>query len=367
MNSNSNNTRQASRCETPSSYLANALNLIGNGGGSLDGLNGLEDLLQPNNLNVASVAAAVLAQQQQQQQQQQRPEKDLTGLNILLLYADDWTHHTLSSFHNTKPRNAILQTPVLDALASDGVRFTHNCVTTSVCWISRATLYTGQYASRHNTTKPCCWGGMDKPPSKLNEAPRDWKELSFYELLADAGYHVGHSGKWGIYLPFDKSVHYNVEEDGWHYRKIGNKLWHITEKNEADALRFLVSRPRDRPFFLNAAFYATHAKDSDVRQYMPQTTSMGWYANDTIPIPDTATEEAWERMPYFFGENNEGRVRWRSRFNNATKHQIMMKNYYRMGEWIVIVVLAVCPNAHAERQTYISLLTILIFIRPMII
>ena len=240
-------------------------------------------------------------------------------------------------------------------------------MTTSVCWISRATLYTGQYASRHNTTKPCCWGGMDKPPSKLNEAPRDWKELSFYELLADAGYHVGHSGKWGIYLPFDKSVHYNVEEDGWHYRKIGNKLWHITEKNEADALRFLVSRPRDRPFFLNAAFYATHAKDSDVRQYMPQTTSMGWYANDTIPIPDTATEEAWERMPYFFGENNEGRVRWRSRFDNATKHQIMMKNYYRMGEWIVIVVLAVCPNAHAERQTYISLLTILIFIRPMII
>ena len=78
MNSNSNNTRQASRCETPSSYLANALNLIGNGGGSLDGLNGLEDLLQPNNLNVASVAAAVLAQQQQQQQQQQQNLNQLT-------------------------------------------------------------------------------------------------------------------------------------------------------------------------------------------------------------------------------------------------------------------------------------------------
>jgi hypothetical protein len=71
INSNANNTRQASRCETPSSYLANALNLIN---GPLDGLNGLDDILQPNNLNVASVAAAVLAQQHQQQQQQQQQQ-----------------------------------------------------------------------------------------------------------------------------------------------------------------------------------------------------------------------------------------------------------------------------------------------------
>jgi tripartite motif-containing protein 2/3 len=95
INSNANNTRQASRCETPSSYLANALNLIGNG--QLDGLNSLEDLLQPNNLNVASVAAAVLAQQQQQQQQQnlnqltkflQPPELNaLANLNELALTA----------------------------------------------------------------------------------------------------------------------------------------------------------------------------------------------------------------------------------------------------------------------------------------
>jgi hypothetical protein len=278
-------------------------------------------------------------QKRRTQRQRRSPEDDvrgnenLTGLNVLLLYADDWTHHTLSSYHETVPKNTILETPILDALASDGMRFARNCVTTSVCWISRATLYTGLYASRHNTTKPCCWGGMDKPKSRLDVVPTDWAELSVYELLAKAGYHVGHAGKWGIYMPFDKvGVHYNVEEDGWHYRKIGDKLWHITEKNEADALRFLVTRPRDRPFFLNVAFFATHAKDSDVRQYMPQGGSMGLYVNDTIPIPATATEEAWRRMPYFFDESNEGRRRWRARFENYTMHQTMMKNYYRMGE-----------------------------------
>ena len=255
---------------------------------------------------------------------------DLTGMNILLLYADDWTHHTLSSYHQTKPLNTVLKTPVLDALAADGIRFTHNCVTTSVCWISRATLYTGQYMSKHKTTKPCCWSGLPKTKGKLDYVPDNWKELSFYEILKENGYYVGHAGKWGIHLPFDKNIDFNVEDDGWHYRKIGKKLWHITEKNEADALRFLATRPKDKPFFLNVAFFATHAKDSDIRQYMPQESSMEWYKDDTIPIPPTATQEAWERMPYFFTDKNEGRTRWTVRYSNYTLHQTMMKNYYRM-------------------------------------
>lgn len=255
--------------------------------------------------------------------------QNLTGHNILLFYADDWSHHTLSSYHKIKPLNSILKTPNLDKLASEGIRFTHNCVTTSICWISRATLYTGQYLSRHNTSKLCCWNGMKKPARKI-DTPGNWKELSPYEILAANGYHVGHVGKWGMYLPFDKSVHYNVEEDGWHYKKIGDKMWHITEKNEADALRFLAERPPDRPFFLNVAFFATHAVDSDKTQYMPQKESMNMYADDEIPIPPTGTESAWKKMPYFFNEKNYGRIRWHWRFENYTQHQVMMKNYYRM-------------------------------------
>jgi arylsulfatase len=251
-------------------------------------------------------------------------------MNILLLYADDWTHHTLSSYHKTKPLNTILKTPVLDALAADGIRFTHNCVTTSVCWISRATLYTGQYMSRHGTTKPCCWSGLPKTKGMMDTVPDNWKELSMYEILKENGYHVGHAGKWGIHLPWEKNIDFNVEDDGWHYRKIGKKVWHITEKNEADALRFLVTRPKDKPFFLNVAFFATHAKDSDIRQYMPQETSMDLYKDDTIPIPPTGTQEAWEKMPPFFDDRNEGRTRWKARFANYTLHQTMMKNYYRM-------------------------------------
>eukprot|EP00978_Attheya_sp_CCMP212_P034831 scaffold148313_cov32-Attheya_sp.AAC.1 len=46
--------------------------------------------------------------------------------NILFLYADDWRHDTLGC-----AGNPVVQTPYLDALAADGIRFTHNMVTTS--------------------------------------------------------------------------------------------------------------------------------------------------------------------------------------------------------------------------------------------
>lgn len=112
-------------------------------------------------------------------------EEERGPMNIILFYADDWRHDVRSRsfclaicFHSHYCRshciffiksnsksylsftkctnsfyarihvqtlgaagNPIVKTPVLDALAKEGVRFTQNCVTTSICWISRATLY----------------------------------------------------------------------------------------------------------------------------------------------------------------------------------------------------------------------------------
>ena len=59
-------------------------------------------------------------------------------MNIVVLYADDWRHDTLKV-----AGNPVVKTPHLDQLASEGMRFTENCVTTSICGISRANLYTG--------------------------------------------------------------------------------------------------------------------------------------------------------------------------------------------------------------------------------
>eukprot|EP00978_Attheya_sp_CCMP212_P036751 scaffold168955_cov48-Attheya_sp.AAC.1 len=183
--------------------------------------------------------------------------------NILFLYADDWRHDTLGC-----AGNPVVQTPYL----ADGIRFTHNMVTTSVCWISRVSLLTGQY---------------------------------------------------------------------------------VTKENEKQALRFLKSpnRPRDRPFYLGVQFFATHAEDSSEGQYFPQAQSSSTlYVNDTIPVPPTAGDEYYAKMPYFFDEFNEGRVRYKWRYDTFEKQQRMMKNMYRMATEVDTTIGAILKELYQQDE-----------------
>jgi len=238
-------------------------------------------------------------------------------LNILLLYADDWRHDTLGA-----AGNPVVKTPVLDNLARRGIRFTHNCVTTSVCWISRVTLWTGQYMSRHKTVG-------------LNDTAflSYWNE-TFPALLRRHGYHTGLVGKWHLRSPpvANKWDFARLYAGKHYYRRPSHTgpWYHVTELNEMDATTFLKQRPRDKPFFLKVAFYATHAEDGNPLQYLPQNASMGLYRNVTVPRAKTHTREAWRLLPDFITPQNPGRIRYNMRHNETNKHQRMMKNFYRM-------------------------------------
>jgi arylsulfatase A-like enzyme len=238
---------------------------------------------------------------------------DEKPMNILVLYADDWRNDTLGV-----AGNPIVKTPVLDDLAKNGVRFTHNCVTTSICGISRASLFTGQWMSRHGNRSFKPW----KTP---------WEE-TYPGLLRENGYHVGHVGKWhNGRIPKDKfDFARSYYGKHWIEKPDGTKI-HVTKKNEVDALDFLKSRPDGKPFCLTVAFFATHAEDSSPLQFLPQPESMELYKDDTIPVPPNATQESFDRLPDFVGnEKNEGRNRWHWRFDTPEKFQTMMKNYYRL-------------------------------------
>ena len=64
--------------------------------------------------------------------------------NILFLLTDDQRWDMLGA-----AGNAIIKTPNIDRLAREGVRFTNNFVTTSICAVSRASFFTGLYARCH--------------------------------------------------------------------------------------------------------------------------------------------------------------------------------------------------------------------------
>jgi len=235
------------------------------------------------------------------------------ALNVVVLYADDWRHDTLGV-----AGHPVVKTPRLDQLAREGVRFTHNYVTTSICGVSRANYFTGQWMSRHGNR---AFAMFDTP----------WAETLPGVLRAN-GYWTGHVGKW-----------HNGAFPAQHFdfgRSYGGRHWlpqpegppvHVTQKNERDALDFLRTRPEGKPFFLTVAFFATHAEDANPQQYLPQPESMKLYADATIPVPRTMTDAHFKRLPPFVAhEKNEGRNRWHWRFDTPEKYQTMMKNYYRL-------------------------------------
>src|SRR5881398_453441 len=64
--------------------------------------------------------------------------------NVLFLLADDLRWDGLGC-----TGSPVAKTPHIDALAARGVNFRQHFVTTSICCVSRASIFSGQYARRH--------------------------------------------------------------------------------------------------------------------------------------------------------------------------------------------------------------------------
>jgi arylsulfatase A-like enzyme len=240
---------------------------------------------------------------------------DAGPLNIVLLYADDWRHDTLGC-----AGNLVVQTPNLDALAASGVRFTRNSVTTAICGVSRATMLTGQWMSRHGNRA----FAMFQTP---------WTE-AFPARLRTHGYWVGHIGKWhnGRFPAeaYDSPASALANGTHWIKQPDGTTI-HVTQKNERDAIDFLRTRPTDKPFCMTVAFFAAHAEDGNPQQYLPQPESMSLYRDVAIPVPPTANDAALRALPPFLAsDRNESRRRWRLRFDTPERYQESMRNYYRL-------------------------------------
>ncbi|WP_145178135.1 sulfatase family protein [Rubripirellula lacrimiformis] len=234
-------------------------------------------------------------------------------MNVVILYADDWRHDTLGV-----AGHPVVKTPHLDQLAADGIRFTNNYVTTSICGVSRASLYTGQWMSRHGNEG---FRAFDTP----------WSE-TYPGILRNHNFYVGHVGKWhNGKFPQDK-YDFGRSYFGTHWfdQPDGTKI-HVTKRNEVDAMEFLKTRPDDKPFVLTVAFFATHAEDRNPLQFLPQPESMSLYEDVTVPVAPNANDESFHRLPPFIAnEKNEGRNRWHWRFDTPEKYQTMMKNYFRL-------------------------------------
>ncbi len=108
--------------------------------------------------------------------------------NVVIFFADDQGYADLGCFGSE-----IVRTPVIDALAKGGARFTDFYAGSAVCSPSRASMLTGRFALRASVYS---W----IHPSQTMHLLQD--EISYARMLQQAGYATAHMGKWHLGYSF---------------------------------------------------------------------------------------------------------------------------------------------------------------------
>lgn len=236
--------------------------------------------------------------------------------NIIFILADDLGYGDLGCYGQR-----VIQTPNLDRMAAEGMRFTDCYAGSTVCAPSRCVLMTG-YHSGHALVR-----GNARVPLR----PRD---VTVAELLREAGYRTGIIGKWGLGEADSTGVPNRQGFDYWlgylNQRHAHNYypefLWKNTEKyplpNEVqhvlggrdvspggvatkrvlyshdlftrEALAFL-ERHRPETFFLYLAYTIPHANNEAGRQGM-EVPDYAPYENQDWPQPQKGHAAMITRM-----------------------------------------------------------------------
>lgn len=106
--------------------------------------------------------------------------------NIIFIMADDLGYGDLSCYGQNK-----FSTPNIDALATEGMRFTQFYSGSTVCAPTRSTIMTGQHTG-HTRVRG---NGRKFGEEHIGLKPED---VTIAEVLKDAGYTTGIVGKWGL-------------------------------------------------------------------------------------------------------------------------------------------------------------------------
>ena len=177
------------------------------------------------------------------------------------------------------------ETPHIDKLADDGMRFTNAYAACTVCSPSRAAILSGRYPGRSHLTD---WiTGHVRPKAKLRIP--DWtmrmphERVLLPEALKEGGYSTAFFGKWHLmpigaedfesHYPTDHGFDINVGGREWGQPKgkgiyfapfempgldDGKKGDFLTDKLTDAALEFMDESKREQPFLLYLSYYTLH-------------------------------------------------------------------------------------------------------------
>ena len=197
--------------------------------------------------------------------------------NILFIFSDDLTCQAISAYGD---KRRLLDTPHMDRIAREGMRFDRCLVTNSICGPSRATILTGMYSHRN--------GFYNNTNSRF-----DSRQQTFPKLLQGAGYSTALIGKWHLISEptgFDdwqilpgQGIYYNppMIHNGQAVKHLGYTTDIITDLS----IDWLKKRDKSKPFLLMSQHKAPH------REWSPALRHLGWDQDRQYPEPETLFDD----------------------------------------------------------------------------
>lgn len=128
--------------------------------------------------------------------------------NVIYILADDLGYGELGSYGQT-----LIQTPNLDQLAIEGMRFTQHYSGSPVCAPSRCTLLTGLHTGHCQVRDNYELGGF-ADSTERGQLPLEEGTYTLGHLMQDAGYATAIIGKWGLGGPHSIGI---PTEQGFDY------------------------------------------------------------------------------------------------------------------------------------------------------
>jgi arylsulfatase A len=236
--------------------------------------------------------------------------------NIIFILADDLGYGDLSCYGQQK-----FQTPHIDQLAREGMRFTQHYAGCTVCAPSRCSLMTGLHTG-HSQIR----GNKRMEPE--GQAPMQAGTVTVTHFLKGAGYTTGMFGKWGLGPPgsdsdpavfFDEFFGYNCQREAHNYYP--DHLWHNRERVPLDghtyshdlimnAAKRFIKFNKNQPFFCympvtipHASMHAPKALHDKYRALYPQFEDrIGKYAGPDVQNPIAAFPAMVEYLDQGVGE-----------------------------------------------------------------
>lgn len=219
--------------------------------------------LKKSKLIVPIAGVAALASCAGKAQQETKP------MNIVYIMTDDHTRQMMSCYDNRH-----IETPNLDRIANNGVRFTNAYVANSISAPSRACLLTGKHSHKN--------GKID------NITSFDGTQQTVQQLLREAGYQTAMVGKWHLDSEPTNFDYWTILPGQGHYYNPdfitpeGRKRYngYVTNIITDLSLDWLENeRNKEKPFVLFLHHKAAH------RNWMSDTTYLKEFEDKTFEIP----------------------------------------------------------------------------------